>query len=301
MKVLVTGAGGFLGMHLCYAMAQWGWDIIAVGRSDVPKPLLEIPGLQWIQQDLSVENASSSWDDVGVVFHLAAQLTGSVPVDHGFVANNELATIAILKRYAGPNTKIIYTSTQMVYGDPNSVAVDENYPVDVAFSAYGASKLHAENWVHYFQKFRGGEAVILRLTGFVESRDSIIGHFISCAREDRAIELFSMGKTCRDYLSVGDVVRVLLQAATLVPGDGVKVYNIGSGDAVATVDLARVVCAEMNSASKIIPVEKAGPRRNFVFDIQKACRELEFRPTPLVSAIRQYSRNIYSKPQVCQR
>lgn len=289
MKVLITGAGGFLGTRLCQAVTQKGWSVLAIGRSSMPSCFAKIPRLQWIQQDLSVENALAGCCDVDVVYHLAAQITSPLLMENRLISNNELSTFNVMTRFAGPSTKIVYTSTQMVYGDPNCVAVNEKSPLNESFSAYGLSKLHAENWVRYFQKLKGGNAIVLRLTGFVEGPESIIGYFLSCARENRAIELFSMGNICRDYLSVDDAVQVLIQASNFV-SDEVGVYNVGSGDAVTTFDLAKAVCDEMKSASDVVPIDKRAPRGNFVFDIQKARKDLGFCPTALLTAVKRYSR-----------
>ena len=302
MKALVTGAGGFLGRALCKALLAGDWEVVGVGQREAPLILADLRGLTWIVKDLSCEILSpGDVEGVDILFHLAAVLKAQGPSpDLEFLKANRVASFNVFQACAPSVSRMIYASTQMVYGDPNSLSVDESYPIDAEMTCYGLSKWHGENWLKYFHlRRRWGSAFILRFPGFIESEDSIFSYLITSAKANRPIELFSMGEVCRDYLSVPDALQAFFAAATVSEKKtshrqaSALVYNIGSGNCVRMLDLARAVCDLLGSSSAIVPVSTAAPRSNFVFNINKARSELSFVPTALLSALTTFVKNMF--------
>lgn len=292
MIAMVTGAAGFLGGFLWRALLQAGHKVRGVDRTLPEGDDLRHPSMTWIRRDLSLEGLTlADIEGVEVLFHLAGATLGAGGDESFFLTVNETTLVNVLKTIAGRVNKIIHASSQVVYGNINSLNIDENFPLNGYDSAYACSKLNCENWLKWFHKKNGGVIISLRFTGFIEGGGAI-DYFISQALKNEPIEVYSMGEICRDYLSVHDGIQAF-QAAAAADFDGgphLSAYNIGSGEQMTTLELAKLVCAELGSDSKVVPVPKAAPRANFVFNIAKAREEVGFKPQPLAEAVKNYVR-----------
>lgn len=288
MIALVTGAGGFLGIPLCQALLNSGYEVRGLDRISPPGNLINRPGLSWIQRDLIMRGPSpEEIDGVEVLFHLAGVKESEN--ENSFLAGNEGTTLNVLKACAGKIRKIIHASSQMVYGDIDSLSVDESFPLLGYNSAYACSKVNCENWLKWFHKEKGGTAISLRFTGFIEGGGAI-DYYIAQALKGEPIEVYSLGKICRDYLSVRNGIQAFQAAARADFGTSSQLlaYNIGSGERMTTLELAKLVVAELGSASEVVPVPQMALRSNFVFNIAKARNELGFRPQPLATGVKSY-------------
>lgn len=288
MVSLVTGAAGFLGRKLVRALLDNGHEVRGVVRSESQQ---ESCGQQmtWIVCDLSKETLSP-WDikGVDVVFHLAATIRSDD--ERQFLLDNEYGTINLLRSCDGYVNKIIFASSQVVYGDVNSLVVDESFPLTGTDTAYSCSKINCENWLDWYRKKADRRVVSLRFTGFIED-GSVVNYFLDCALRGLPIELFSRGDVCRDYLCANDGIQSLLLSAQFKETAGqAESFNIGSGQAISTYDLARIVCEETGSDSKIVRLDRLAPKSNFVYNISKAKQILNFYPANLEIAVRSYIR-----------
>lgn len=293
MRALVTGGGGFLGSYLCRALLNSGYDVISVDSQKRPHFPPELAKISWIQKDLSVEMfTANELKGVDTLFHLAAMLRSTDPArEANQLIQNEVIAINVFGSAVGRVERIVHASTQMVYGDPNSMSVNEDCSLGANITAYGMSKLNCENWLSYFQNKSGMNVIILRFTSFVEGNDSLVSNLIDSALDNKPIELFSMGEIYRDYLAVTDSIQAFLAAANIPfkkNNRGISIYNIGSGESIRTIDIAKCICSEIGSLSRIVPVSTQAPRSNFVYDISRARSELRFNPMPLLSAVKTY-------------
>jgi UDP-glucose 4-epimerase len=290
MIALVTGAGGFIGTRLVTRLLAEGWEVRAVGRSPIPVSLANYRSLTWIVRDLSQESLLfREMEGVDTVFHLAGATLGAGKDERLFLATNEATTVRLLQAWPASVKRLVYASSQVVYGDVNHLAVSENFPLQGFDSAYSCSKVNAEHWLRWFQYRSGGSYVVLRFCGFVEGGGAI-DYMVAQALRSEPIELFSNGLVCRDYLPIEKAGDALLAASRYSDADGFHPFNIGSGEAVASMELARIICAEVGSRSEVVPVDKPAPRSNFVFDVTKARTELGFEPGRLADAVRAYAR-----------
>ena len=291
MIVLVTGASGFLGSRLVYRLLADGHVVTGVGRQALPTMFAGVNGLSWIQRDLSYEMLSSGeLAGVDTVFNLAGATLGAGQDEHLFCLTNEATTIGLLKGCAGRVKRVIHASSQVVYGNVDQFSISEDFTVNGFDSAYACSKVNAENWLRWFQYKNGGMYVALRFCGFIEGGGAI-DYMIDQAIHDKPIELFSNGQICRDYLPVEKAIESLVAASAFVGNDGFHAFNIGSGQAITTLELANMVCTEIGSASEIVPLDKPAARANFVFDITKARSEIGFEPGSLAEAVKVYVRD----------
>jgi nucleoside-diphosphate-sugar epimerase len=134
----------------------------------------------------------------------------------------------------------------------------------------------------------GGEVIALRFCGFVNGGGGI-DYMIGRALLDEPIELFSNGMIYRDYLTVDKAVDAFVLAAAYRTNSGFEAFNIGSGTAVSTYELAKIICAELGSQSEIVLSDRKAARANFVFNVGKAIEHLGFVPEDLRASISAYA------------
>ena len=104
------------------------------------------------------------------------------------------------------------------------------------------------------------------------------------------IELFSEGKVRRDYLPVDEAIDALVAAVNHSGSPGFLPINIGSGQAVSSYELAKVICEELQSSSQIKLLSKPSPQSDFVFCVDRARQVLNFQPGCLIDAVREYAK-----------
>jgi nucleoside-diphosphate-sugar epimerase len=288
MIVLVTGASGFLGLKLVEELVDRDFDVIAISRTDLPVSLSNHTNLRWIVGDLNGDLAQLDLPKLSAVIHLAGKKDGSNEKD--LFESNEQVLINLVESLKGLFDVFIFASSQMIYGPVNSTKVDEASSLSGASSAYACSKLNAENWLAYFQKKYGGSYFLLRYTGFVDG-GGLVDYLIDRALSDDDIELLSKGSVKRDYLHSSDAINSIVAAIRVNLGPGVFPINIGSGDIVSTLQLAQVVCSEIQSNSRIKLLAEPAPKDDFVFDIKKARSILGFKPMGLTNSVKKHSRD----------
>lgn len=292
MKVLVTGASGFLGTALTCRLALQGHDVIAVCRSAPPANLAGHANVAWVRHDLTLRGlAGIDAGSLAAVFHLAAaKEIGSGQDEGALLEANELITLRLLQSLRGWRGRFMFASSQMVYGDPGSVAVTEDCALlGVESTPYACSKVNAENWLRCVARDSGMICVALRLCGFLEGGGGI-DYMIDQALRHAPIELFARGEVRRDYLSLQSGIDAFVAALSAPLAAGFEAINVGSGEAVHTAELARLICEAVGSRSELVLSDRRAPRADFVFDIAKARRLLDFEPAGLRRSVADYAR-----------
>lgn len=298
MTILVTGASGFLGSRLVERLAKSGRDIIAVARSR-PAGMQHLKSnVQWIECDISQNSFNLSYlSKIDAVVHLAGTKESNNGVKP-FFSGNEQSTLNLLEAVSEKTDLFIYASSQMVYGNTKHIAVTEEFLLRPYDSAYGCSKVNSENWMRLFQKKNGGRYLALRFCGFIDG-GGFVDYLIDRALLKQNIQLSGRGETHRDYLLSADGVEALMAAINFSGAEGFIPLNIGSGQLFSTLQLAELVCDELDSSSQIDLMENPPPKEDFVFCIDRALELLKFRPSKLNIAVREYAsyRSELSKAQ----
>jgi dTDP-glucose 4,6-dehydratase len=252
-KVLVTGAGGFIGSHVAEALARAGADVRAfvryTSRSD--NGWLEhadpevVPAIEIFRGDLANPDAvAGAIKNRDVVFHLGALIPIPYSYRHPreFVTANVVGTLNVLEaaRRSGLH-RIVHTSTSEVYGTAQSVPIDEDHPLRPQ-SPYAASKVGADQLALSFQRSFDTPVVVARpfnTYGPRQSARAVIPTIVSQVLSREVIELGAVEPT-RDFLYVEDTVRGLLRCGE---ADGVvgQVVNLGTGTEISIGDAAERV------------------------------------------------------------
>lgn len=254
MRIVVTGAAGFVGSHLCARLLEQGNDVIGIDAVtdfyDVTLKEANLAGLaDWDsftlhRTDLLDAPLRQFLDGAEVVFHLAGQ--PGVRPSWGrkfdlYVERNILATQCLLEvSRQVPLRKIVYSSSSSVYGDAESFPTAETVrPRPV--SPYGVTKLAAEHLCELYRANFGTPTASLRLFtvyGPGQRPDMAFSRLIGAALSGDPFPLYGDGRQTRDFTYVGDVVTALCEAAASA---WTGVANIGGGSRTSMAEVLRIV------------------------------------------------------------
>ena len=288
MKILITGANGFLGKHLAQAAILLG-QVIAVVRTGAGT----INGCTVECADLSnreaVRNLFERWHP-DVVLHTAARIPRSPNEDiYTFFDDNVRATVNIYHcaLLAGVR-RIVFSSSMSVYGRPQSLPVDEDHPV-LPDTPYALSKIQAELIGRCYAE-SGLQTTVLRYSGIFGAgqRSGAVSAFIAQCLQDAPLTLNAGGRPSSDFVWVQDVVQANLLALQYAQNSNFEVMNIGSGVELSVAQLAAMIRNLCASQSAIEVIDDSSPRDfRFAYDIGRARKRLGFIPTPMDAALRE--------------
>jgi UDP-glucose 4-epimerase len=229
-KVVVTGASGFIGSHLCRRLCNAGTEVHAISRRRRSR---EENNLRWRQGDLS--DCATARDLVrevkpDVIFHLASHVMSARDLENVMPTfhNNLLSTVNILTAASEIGCRRIILSNSLEEPDPGD-------PTSVPSSPYAAAKWASSGYARMFHALYQLPVVILRLFMVYgpEQQDlrKLIPYVTLCLLRGEAPELTS-GQRQVDWIYVDDVVDGLIAAAEAGNVEG-KTIDIGSGELVS--------------------------------------------------------------------
>lgn len=273
MKVLVTGAAGFIGMHTVESLVRRGHAVVGADcLTDYYDPGLKrarlarleaVPGFERNDVDLGDAQAVESLFDrhrFDRVIHLAAQpgVRYSLQNPRSYIDRNITAFLNVLEACRHHAiAHLVYASSSSVYGGNTKLPFAESDPVDHPVSLYAATKRANELMAHTYSHLFGLPTTGLRfftVYGPWGRPDMSPMIFARAITEGRTITLFNHGRSRRDFTYVDDivegVVRVMDHVPTASPQAAAgarspetswapfRVYNIGNHDAI---DVTRFV------------------------------------------------------------
>lgn len=285
MKLLVTGAAGFLGKHLATAAKQLG-QVIAVRRTKTAASGEDVVAADLADPD-QVRSLFERWRP-DVVLHAAARIPQSPLEDiYTFFDDNVRATVNIYHSALATGVRrIVLSSSMSVYGPPQFLPVTEDHPV-MPDMPYSLSKIQAELTGRCFAE-SGLETTVLRYSGvFGEGqRSGAVPAFITRCLQDAPLTLNARGRPSSDFVWAPDVVQANLLAVQYLQDRKFEVMNIGSGVELTVFELAEKIRDLCESHSVIEPVEGPSPRNfRFAYDIARARTKLGFVPTSMEAAL----------------
>ncbi len=292
-RILVTGAAGFIGSHLCERLVAAGHDVLGVdcktnhyttALKDLNLEDLRAAGVRLDSSDLAVDDLKHLMDDVEYVFHLAAQpgISGSTSFD-SYVRNNIVAANRLLEVASeGKSLQgMLNTSTSSVYGaDATGDETSEPQPT----SHYGVTKLAAEQLMLAAFRDREVPCCSLRLFsvyGPRERPEKLYPKLVGAILEDRPFPLFEGSeKHVRSYTYVSDIVDGMVAALNNFDSCVGEVFNIGTDVAHTTGEGIEIV-EKLTGKSARIDTQpcRPGDQTRTQANISKARRVLGYNPT----------------------
>lgn len=277
MKVLVTGADGFIGSHLTETLLEAGYQVRALAQynsfnywgwlEDIPASA----GLEIVTGDVRDPNLCREiCRDVDMVFHLAALI--AIPYSYiapdSYIDTNVKGSLNICQaaRDAGIQ-RILVTSTSEVYGTAQYVPIDEKHPLQPQ-SPYSASKIGADAIaMSFFNAFKLPVTIVrpFNTYGPRQSARAVIPTIITqIASGIKEIKLGDTAPT-RDFNYVKDTCRGFLELATCDQAIG-ETVNIGSNYEISVQDTLNLIKDIMHSDVRFVTDEqRIRPENSEVF------------------------------------
>lgn len=289
-RVLVLGAGGFLGSHLVEALLAAGCSVVAYSRQLpglLPPALLEHPDLEAVQADFGAqERLAEALAGCEACVHLISttlpQSSNAAPIAD--VQGNLVSSLQLLDamQQAGVKRLVFASSGGTVYGIPERVPLPESHATQ-PICAYGITKVAIEQHLLLRERLEALQPRILRFSNpygerqRLDAAQGVVAVFMGRVLKGEAITLWGDGSVVRDYLHVSDAVSAIL-AALAHQGPG-RVFNIGSGEGVSLLQLLEAIGTVLARRPEVIvqPSRACDVPIN-VLDIALARRELHWNP-----------------------
>jgi len=271
-KVLVTGAGGFIGSHLTDALVSKGaevsvfikWDSGSGSRpqliDNLQQSIGEIKNI--LKGDIASEDAIKTIkaNQPEIIFHLAAEAYVNYSFDHPVevLKANLLGTLNVL--HAAMDLKevrqIVCTSSSEVYGTAQKESIDELHPLNPT-SPYAASKVAADRYCYAYWKTYGLPVAIIRPFNTYGPRHTydVIPKFIDLALRNEPLTIYGSGEQSRDFTYVSDMVEAFMLMGSRKEAIG-QAVNFGNGRDYSVNFIAEKIRELSKSKSKIVHVEK---------------------------------------------
>lgn len=277
---MITGGAGFIGSHLSERLLENGNEVIVLdnlstGKKDNLKICFENKRFEFVKNDLNNQKKISCYlKNTQTVFHMAADpevRTGFTNPEIAF-QQNILNTYNLLENIRKSNVKqIIFASSSVVYGEPETIPTPESYGPLIPISIYGGSKLACEGLISAYCNNYGIKGTIVRFANVVgsRSRHGVIWDFIRKLKaNNKKLEILGDGKQTKSYIHVKDCINGFLFAAKHTRKK-VDFFNIGNNDKISVIEIGEIICNLMQvDKTKIVISGGTKDGRGWVGDVK---------------------------------
>lgn len=239
MKILITGAAGFVGSHLATELAEHGHQVLGIDKNEAD---LAVP----YETEKAVIETRPDY-----VVHMGARygriLCRMEP--HRAVADNAAGTTELAAVCAKLKIPVLYASSSEVYGDHGTEPITEESELRTPTTIYGLSKRWGEEALALYLPPEKLCVVRMNMLYGPHQRSGLgccaLAQFIAKGLARKTFEVHR--GTTRSWLYISDAVRAL---RLLIEGSHTGVYNLGNeSEPIATEDLAKLVCDAIPTAS----------------------------------------------------
>lgn len=240
MKCFVTGGAGFIGSHLVDRLMAEGhsvvvYDNLSLGRKEFIAHHLGSGKFRFVKGDLlDPKSLAAAMKGADVVFHLAANSDIIKSSKHTRIdlEQGTIATYNVLEAMRSNSVKkIVFTSSNVVYGEATRFPIPEDYGPLLPISMYGASKLACEGMVTAYCHNFGFQAWIYRFANIIGSRAThgvVLDFYRKLQKSQKELEVLGNGRQSKPYVEVTDCVSGILFGFSH-SNDSVNLFNLGTG------------------------------------------------------------------------
>ena len=295
MKVLVTGAAGFIGSNFTRMFVRGQFQDLSsmvildkLTYAGVLTNLKESEGktnVRFVQGDICDESLVSDLiSDVDGVINFAAEshVDRSISGAADFVQTNIVGVQVLLDaiKTSGRKIRFLQVSTDEVYGSISQGSWTEEWPLQPN-SPYSASKASGELLARSYHRTHGMDVLITRCSnnyGTHHFPEKLIPLFITNLIEGKKVPVYGNGKNVRDWLHVDDHCRGIY--SVLTNGDSGEVYNIGGGRELTNNEITNLILEAMGADESSIEYveDRKGHDLRYSVDWTKIHRELGYEP-----------------------
>jgi UDP-glucuronate decarboxylase len=291
MKVLLTGAAGFLGSHLSMKLIEHKHEVIAIddlstGSIKNIKNLVNYPNYYFIEHDVRIPYQAK----VDAILNFACPAS---PVNYQkdpvrTIETNFLGMINMLHLANETGARIIQASTSEIYGDPIQSPQKESYwgnvnPIGIR-SCYDEGKRAAETLCFDYRRQHNLDTRVIRIfntygPNMAIGDGRVVSNFIVQALRNEPINIYGDGKQTRSFCYVSDLVEGIYKLLQLDKNPETPI-NLGNPNEFTILELAKVVIEITNSKSEIVnnPLPLDDPKQRCP-DISLAKSSLNWKPT----------------------
>jgi UDP-glucuronate 4-epimerase len=316
-QILVTGAAGFVGYHLCEALIKQGHRVIGLDNindyydlhlkyarlhelgiqkeaatvfTEMSESILHGNSMQFIRLNLedrdSLPNLFKKYT-FDMVCNLAAQpgVRYSIENPEAYIDSNINGFLNILECCRHHNVKrLVYASSSSVYGNSDDIPFKETADVDAPISLYAATKKSNELMAHTYSHLYNIETIGLRfftVYGPWGRPDMAMFLFTDAIINNKPIKVFNKGNLSRDFTYIDDIVDGVVN--TLVKdskNDSLyKLYNIGNGKPVQLLDFIASLEKELgiSAIKKMLPMQAGDVHQTFA-DTKGLAHDYNYKP-----------------------
>ena len=296
IRVCITGGAGFIGSNLADGLRRQGAEVVLVdnfrtGRREFITTLLDDPAVTLVEGDVLDQGVlEQAFEGCHWVFHLQA----NADVRHGLehprldLEQNTIATANVLEAMRAVGcTRIAFSSTGSIYGEPAVFPTPEDAPFPVQTSLYAASKLAGEGMISSYVYGYGFTGIVFRFVSILGERYThghLFDFYCSLKRDPHHLRVLGNGRQQKSYLYVKDCVSAILAGvgAHAEQESEFAVYNLGTDETTVVDDSINAICAHLDLTPA---VDYEGGVRGWVGDsplVELDCsriRALGWRPT----------------------
>lgn len=325
MKMLVTGAAGFIGFHTAKMLLSRGDEVVGIDNMNsyydpaLKAARLEIlgrqPNFRFERLDLAdraaIEGAFER-ERFQRVVHLAAQagVRHSIEHPHAYIDSNVTGFLHIIEGCRRTGVEhLVYASTSSVYGANTKMPFSVHQSVDHPLTLYAATKKANELMAHSYSNLYGLPTTGLRfftVYGPWGRPDMALFLFTKCILEDKPIDVFNFGHHKRDFTYVDDIVRGVVAAVDIVAKPNpawdsanpdpstsrapYRIYNIGNERPVELLEYISILekCLKRTAKKNLLPMQLGDVSESWA-DVTELARDTGYRPaTPVAEGVARF-------------
>ncbi len=296
MKILLTGAAGFIGFHTALKLFERGDEVVGLDNvNPYYDPSLKEARLKILQERggkkfsftrgdiLDRETVKRCMQGCDRVLHLAALAGVRYAFDHPdeYIDINIRGFFHIIEEVRQQKTPgLIYASSSSVYGGNTQFPSSEEHRTDNQLSLYGQNKKDNELMAHVYHHLYGTKTTGLRfftVYGPYGRPDMALFLFTDAILHDRPIQVFGHGNMQRDFTYIDDIVSGVI--ASIDKNEDEEIFNLGCGRKEELMDYIKIVeqAVGKEATKEFLPMQPGDTTTSFA-DISKAKKVLGYNP-----------------------